>query len=127
MSKESLSKKSQKYMYRVLNLIERHKKENPILSRHIERTFDISGVNVREIVHYLRVYDKRPICSDSTGYFYARNKMEASHTVKQLRSRVKHINEAATALESAQFPETQEQLGLGLKVEQKKFKGYWEV
>ena len=61
MSKESLSKKSQKYMYRVLDLIERHKKQNPILSRHIERTFDISGVNVREIVHYLRVYDKKAV------------------------------------------------------------------
>ena len=126
MSKESLSKKSQKYMYRVQDLIERHKKENPILSRQIENTFDISGVNVREIVHYLRVYDKQPVCSDSSGYFYARNKMEASHTVKQLRSRVRHINEAATALESAQFPETQEQLGLGIKMKAKKFRGYWE-
>ena len=73
MSKESLSKKSQKYMYRVQDLIERHKKENPILSRHIENTFDISGVTVREVVHYLRVNEKRPICSDSSGYFYARN------------------------------------------------------
>ena len=126
MSKQSLSKKSQRCLYRVLDLIERHKKENPILSRHIERTFDISGVNVREIVHYLRVYDKKPICSDSSGYFYARNKVEASHTIKQLRSRVKHINEAATALESANFPNTQEQMDFGFKTKVDKFKGYWE-
>ena len=53
--------------------------------------------------------------------------MEASHTVKQLRSRVKHINEAATALESAHFPDTQEQLGFGFESKKKKFKGYWEV
>ena len=123
MTTESLSKKSKKYLWYVQDLIEKHRKENPVLSRQIENTFGISGVNVREIVHYLRVNEKLPICSDSTGYFYARNREEASHTIKQLRSRIRQINEAACAIESADYPKTEEQLGFGVKLK-KKYMGY---
>ena len=118
-----LSKKAKKHLTNVEKQIKMHFKNNTILSRRIENTWGISGVTVREIVHYLRVVEKEPICSDSSGYFYAKTREDAAHTIRQLRSRIKHINEAACALESANYPETEEQIGFGFKLE-KKFRGY---
>ena len=115
-----MSKKSQNFKYKVMDEIKKHRKNNPIKSRQLEAMFSLRGVNIREIVHWLRVGDHLPICSDSAGYFYARNKFEAEHTIRQLRSRIKHINEAVCGIEQADYPpETDKQQGFGFKIKSK--------
>ena len=92
----------------VLNEVKRHTQENPILSKHIEQKWFISGTQVREIIHYLRVHKNEPICSDSKGYFYARNKQECQHTIAQLRSRMIKISQVAKAMEDMFIKDNQE-------------------
>ena len=82
----------------LLMLIKQHRVENPIKAYQIKAKLGISSVKIREIVNELRADDNLPICSDSTGYFYARNKAEALHTISQLRSRAKHIHLAADGI-----------------------------
>ena len=121
MKYSDLSKKAKKYVTDVHQYIRKYKIEQPVKSKSIELEFGIGGVTVREIVHYLRTEEKAPICSDAKGYFYARNKHEAIRTIRQLRSRIRQINEACCALENAEYPvETENQVGFGFKVERKK-------
>ena len=94
----------------LLMLIKQHRVENPIKSYQIKAKLGISSVKIREIVNELRADDNLPICSDSTGYFYARNKAEALHTINQLRSRAKHIHRAAEGVLSYFEEENQLQL-----------------
>jgi len=91
-----------------------HTVNNPIKSKTLERLYGISGTTVREIVHYQRTKYRHPIASDANGYYMARNQDELQHTIAQLRSRVKRINEVATALENCPmfYRETQGSLNL---------------
>ena len=74
-------------------------KNDPILSAEIERRLDISGGVVRDIVHRARTEQDIPICAESKGYFMPRDKVEALRTIKSLKSRAKHNNEAADGIE----------------------------
>ena len=96
---KELSRKANRNMHLVLKDIYDATMDNPIKSQVMEKRWNISGTTVREIVHHLRTVDRKPICSDANGYFYAKNRAQAEHTLAQLRSRVKQINEAASALE----------------------------
>jgi len=92
----------------VLNEIKRHTQEDPIKSKQLEQKWFISGTQVRDTIHYLRVHKKEPICSDSNGYFYARNKQECKHTIAQLRSRMIKLSQVAKAMENMFMKDSQE-------------------
>ena len=79
----------------LLLLIKQHRVENPIKAWEIKAKLGISSVKVREMVNEMRADDNLPICSDASGYFYARDKSEAIHTINQLRSRARAIHQAA--------------------------------
>lgn len=70
-------------------------RQNAIVSKRL-RQFG-SGVEIREIVHALRV-EGVPICSGAEGYYYAKDSAEIFATVKQLKSRVTSIEDAHAGL-----------------------------
>jgi len=71
--------------------------ENAVSSKYIEYFFDISGVEVRQIVNKLRC-DGQPVCSNVNGYFYAKNSNEINNTIQQLLGRTKKIADAVQGL-----------------------------
>ena len=91
--------KSQQMENHVIAMIYNKTKNDPILSAEIERRLDISGGVVRDIVHRARTEQNLPICAESKGYFMPRDKVEALRTIKSLKSRAKHNNEAADGIE----------------------------
>lgn len=93
----------------ILNIISRHTAEEPIKSRVIEQRTQLSGSELRDIIHELRL-SKHPIASDSEGYYIARSEQELQHTKAQLMSRATKIMEVVKALDKC-F-ESQEQMSL---------------
>lgn len=82
----------------ILRIISEHTTDEPIKSRQIELRTQLSGAEIREIVHELRL-SKHPIASDDRGYYMARSEQELEHTKAQLRSRGSKILEVARALD----------------------------
>ncbi len=105
-------KKAIKIKHYILMDIKKATLELPIKSKVLENRYGVGGATIRDAVHHLRTIDREPICSDSTGYYFPKNRMEAQHTIAQLRSRVKEINEVANAIENYFRQETQQGLEL---------------
>jgi biotin operon repressor len=79
-------------------LRERHTgAEKAVISGDIELNFGIGGAAVRQIVNKLRC-NGQPVCSDASGYFYAKNSDEINATITQLLGRTKKVTEAAQGL-----------------------------
>lgn len=76
---------------------EAYGKENAYTSDKICKMFNIDGVMLRGIVHEWRAKGY-PICSDNSGYYYAKTQEELEITIKQLTSRAKKISEAVDGL-----------------------------
>lgn len=74
--------------------------ENTVSSREIESAFLIRGPDLRRSINRLRGAGI-PICSTDRGYFYAATQEELTHTVRQLRSRIKKIAHAERGLARA--------------------------
>jgi hypothetical protein len=70
-------------------------RQSAIVSREL-RQFG-SGVEIRELVHKLRV-EGVPICSCSDGYYFASDSAEVFATVKSLQSRINNISKAHSGL-----------------------------
>ena len=96
----------------LLHLIEKRDKDNPIQSREIEKAVQVSGSEVRSIIHELRL-SGHPIASDSNGYYMAGNEDELGHTIAQLKSRGNKIFQVANVLEKCFKNEPQLQLFQG--------------
>jgi len=109
---KKISKKAKWLKPYLLIDIKRSNIDNPIKSKMFERRYGVGGATVREAIHDLRVKDKEPICSDANGYFFPRDKFEISHTIAQLRSRVREINEVANSIEEYFTRESQQGLGI---------------
>lgn len=75
-------------------------REKAIQSRSLEKKFQVSNRNIRNIVNSLRC-DGQPICSDENGYYYAKNKKEVLKCISQLDSRIDKIAEAKNGLLNA--------------------------
>ena len=75
--------------------------QNPVTSKELERLFGITGSTVRQLVNMLRC-DGNPICSDSTGYYYAETELELKHSIGHLHSRAMNIIKARNGLIKAQ-------------------------
>ena len=69
---------------------------HPIKSRVFENKYNAKGTEIRDAIRQLRVNYKLPICSGSTGYYFARNKAMWERTKAQLLSRAKKLREAAS-------------------------------
>ena len=61
-------------------------KANAITSRDLQGVLQCGGVEIREMVNALRCEGK-PICSDKSGYYIAKNRDELTITINHLRSR----------------------------------------
>ncbi len=68
---------------------------HPIKSKELELKYNVSGVKVREAIAELRKKYKQPICSGSTGYYFARTRAMWDRTKAQLLSRAKELRDAA--------------------------------
>ena len=115
-----MTKKAQKKIWDVIEYLKTRNIKNKTTSKSLELEFCLSGAEIRSIVHYGRSVLHLPICSDSNGYFYARNKYQMEHTIRQMRSRIKFINDAVCGMEKATFaPEDDAQQGFGFNVKTK--------
>lgn len=75
--------------------------ENAVTSKELERLFQIKGSSVRQLVNMLRC-EGNPICSDSTGYYYAETEFELKHSIGHLHSRAMNIMKARNGLIKSQ-------------------------
>lgn len=82
-------------------------KRNAVSSKELEAVFFVSGKKIRDAVNALR-QDGEPICSDSSGYYYATDAHEINHSIHQLGSRIVNIAKAQRGLikASAKFIDT---------------------
>ena len=71
--------------------------ESAASSRELEAAFHLKGTELRRVINRLRC-NSFPICSDATGYFYAKRPSEIKATVAQLSGRVSKISAAAKGL-----------------------------
>ena len=71
--------------------------ESAASSRELEAAFHLKGTELRRVINRLRC-NSSPICSDATGYFYAKRPSEIKATVAQLTGRISKISAAAKGL-----------------------------
>jgi len=75
----------------------RRGQESAASSKELEAAFHVKGTELRRAVNRLRC-DGYPICSDTTGYFYAARQSEVRATVAQLTGRISKIAAATKGL-----------------------------
>ncbi len=66
-------------------------------SKELEQLFAIDGRSLRRCISALR-QDGQPICSDSSGYYYAEKQADINHTVARLNKLVTRIANARTGM-----------------------------
>jgi len=66
-------------------------------SRELEQLFSIDGRSLRRCISELR-QEGKPICSDSTGYYYAEKQDDINHTIARLNKLVTRIANARTGM-----------------------------
>ena len=71
--------------------------ESAASSRELEAAFHLKGTELRRVINRLRC-NSFPICSDATGYFYAKQPSEIKATIAQLTGRISKISAAAKGL-----------------------------
>ena len=71
--------------------------ESAASSRELEAAFHFKGTELRRVINRLRC-NSSPICSNATGYFYAKRPSEIKATVAQLSGRISKISAAAKGL-----------------------------
>ncbi|MDD3780639.1 hypothetical protein [Pelotomaculum terephthalicicum] len=104
MQKEQLAEHLRRY---------HHGAENAVISKELERSFGVSGKELRDQVNALR-REGVPIASDQNGYFYAKTEAEVRMTIRHMRNRISGISAAITGLRRslAAFDDTQLRLPL---------------
>ena len=75
----------------------RRGQESAASSKELEAALHVKGVELRRAVNRLRC-NGYPICSNSTGYFYAARQSEIKATVAQLTKRISKITAARNGL-----------------------------
>ena len=69
--------------------------KQPKKSKYFEDKYKAKGTEIRDAIRELRVKHKQPVCSGSTGYYFAPNKAHWERTKAQLISRANKLREAA--------------------------------
>ena len=75
-------------------------RKNTHKSSHIERALDMSGTELRKMVHRMRKKGI-PIASGRDGYFYAANAGELYATIRQLQGMERGLQAVIRGLEGA--------------------------
>lgn len=86
-------------MKELLARLEKATINNPIKSSQLEREFNLNGSHIRDCVREWR-REGKPIASDSTGYFYAKDQRELEHTIAILKSKALSQLETVKAMEN---------------------------
>lgn len=68
-----------------------------IKARELGELFNVKGKPLRDVINLLR-QDGVPICSSWFGYWYSTKPEDIDKTVKQLESRIAHIEKAVQGL-----------------------------
>ena len=87
-------------------------KENAVNSKTICEKMNLIGVRLRKIIHFIRINDLLyGLCSNSKGYYVAKNMKELEDNNKSLQQRIASQIEILNALEkqSVMFGGTGEQ------------------
>ena len=90
-----------KHAHHVLRLLRRYDSTNPIHSPQLERLAQLSGPEIRAIVHYWRT-QQEPIASSSKGYWYAHQPEELADTISHGEQRIRANREWVNGLFEAQ-------------------------
>ena len=86
--------------------------DKPILSRELESQFHVAGPEIRAMVDYLILVERKPIASGGKGYFLARNRDEIAGSIAHREQRgIKNLT-VASALKGIFPVEAQESLKL---------------
>ena len=76
----------------------KHKgKSNAILSAELQKKFNCSGRDIRNMVNEMRIRGV-PICICNNGYYYAESVEDIESTIAQLGSRIRGIKAAQDGL-----------------------------
>ena len=97
----------------IYNEISKRSKYKPIVSKDLERCFDISGSEVRDIVRVLRRKGE-PIVGSNTGYFLASGTGEIQELIADLVSRISSMSETVKAIKDKAYDKYGTQLTLEL-------------
>jgi len=82
-------------------------RDKAVRSGEIESGLEIPGTTVRAMVSYLRTGDQKegrppePICSDSSGYWYAEDPEDINKTMSHIRERRNQLNRVLSGLYQA--------------------------
>ena len=84
----------------ILDLIKKHREDNPIYSGKLEEIFEVNGSNVRDIVRELR-RDGFPIANSKSGYYYATCFKQIEDTINDLEARSRSLALTANKLKKS--------------------------
>lgn len=82
---------------KVFKIITHLDRKNPILSKEIERSLDMSGPSVRAAIRELRRHGE-PIVATEHGYFMATSAKEVDLIVKDLQNRLDSLGKTISAI-----------------------------
>lgn len=74
----------------ILEIVKKHREDNPVYSLKLEELFNLSGSNVRDIVRELR-REGFPIANSKSGYYYAESFEQIKGTVNDLEGRARSL------------------------------------
>jgi len=88
--------------------------QNAVTSRELERTFELHGKELRDLINTLR-RSGVPIASSSSGYFYPATEQEVRITIAHMTHRISGIAAAIHGLTQALEQFDKDQLRLSLE------------
>jgi len=95
----------------IYNEISKRSKYKPIVSKDLERCFDIDGSEVRDIVRVLRRKGE-PIVGSHSGYYLATGSTEIQELIADLVSRISSMSETVKAIKDKAYDKYGTQLTL---------------
>lgn len=86
---------------RVIAAIALHTENDPVLSKDLEKQFNITGPQLREIIHKLRMAPHyKPIAThEKGGYFMAKTRPQLEPTLRSIRGRKNSLTQLEESLE----------------------------
>jgi len=97
----------------VYNEISKCSKYKPIVSKELERKFDISGSEIRDTIRDLRRKGE-PIVGSHSGYYLATGTADIKELVADLESRISSMRETITAIKKRAYDRFGTQLTMEL-------------
>ena len=80
----------------VEEILQSRTKDNTILSKALEARSQLSGPQIRHIIHTLRT-ELKPVCANSKGYLYC-TADEVADTIYSIEQRIRSLSEVASSM-----------------------------